>query len=241
MDSKNNENTNNEHDKNGQIGDHGTALLPTDDGYQIQLITIIGEIEGHDNANSNSKTTKYEHLLPILALAEQRKEIGGVLLLLNTLGGDVEAGLAIAEMIAGMSKPVVSLVLGGSHSIGVPLAVSADYSFIAETATMVIHPVRMNGMIIGVAQSFEYMEQIQERILGFVVKHSDIDYEKLKGLMLNTQMLTKDIGTILVGKETVESGIINEIGGVSDATKKLIQLIAESREVKCCNDTNDVY
>ncbi len=241
MDSKCNENENKKHEESGLIGEHGTALLPTDEGYQIQLITIIGEIEGHDNANSNSKTTKYEHLLPILALAEQRNEIGGVLLLLNTLGGDVEAGLAIAEMISGMSKPVVSLVLGGSHSIGVPLAVSADYSFIAETATMVIHPVRMNGMIIGVAQSFEYMEQIQERILGFVVKHTNIDYEKLKGLMLNTQMLTKDIGTILVGKETVEAGIINEIGGVSDATKKLMQLIGESRKVKCGNDSNDVY
>lgn len=241
MDTKNKENVSNDSEHSGLIGEYGTALLPTEEGYQIQLITIIGEIEGHDNANSSSKTTKYEHLLPILALAEQRKEIGGVLLLLNTLGGDVEAGLAIAEMLSGMKKPVVSLVLGGSHSIGVPLAVCADYSFIAETATMVIHPVRMNGMIIGVAQSFEYMEQIQERILGFVVKHSNIDYDKLKGLMLNTQMLTKDIGTILVGKETVEAGIIDEIGGISDAMKKLIHLIDEARAVKCGNDSNDVY
>ncbi len=229
MNSEKREHNDSTNEESGFIGEFGTALLPTKLGTKIQLVSIIGEIEGHDTTSHSSKTTKYEHLLPILALAEQREDIGGVLLLLNTLGGDVEAGLAISEMISTMSKPVVSLVLGGSHSIGVPLAVCADYSFIVETATMVIHPVRMNGMVIGVPQSFEYMEQIGERILGFVVKHSRISYERLKGYMTNTQMLTKDIGTILVGKETVDAGIIDEMGGMAQAVAKLLSLIEESK------------
>ncbi len=222
----NNNNTpQNEAQNPGCIGDYGTAILASSGEKMIQLITIIGEIEGHDNSSQGSKTTKYEHLLPVLALAEQNPQIGGILLLLNTVGGDVEAGLAISEMLATMSKPVVSLVLGGSHSIGVPLATCADYSFMVETATMVIHPVRMNGMIIGVAQSFEYMEQMQERILGFVVSHSKVDYETLKSYMLNTQMLTKDIGTILVGSEAVKAGIIDELGGMKEAVCKLNELM----------------
>ncbi len=226
------ENEQNTSDELGSIGEYGTALLPTVMGKKIQLITIIGEIEGHDASAGSSKSTKYEHLLPILALANQRKDIGGVLLLLNTLGGDVEAGLAIAEMVASLSKPVVTLVLGGSHSIGVPLAVCGDYSFVVNTATMVIHPVRMSGMVIGVPQSFEYMEQITERILGFVVAHSKISYNRLKGLMTNTEMLTKDIGTILVGKEIVAEGIIDEIGGMKDAVAKLISMFEDTSNME---------
>ena len=191
----------------------------------IHLLTIIGEIEGHDALGNNTKATKYEHILPSLAAIEDRAEIDGVLVLLNTMGGDVEAGLAIAEMIASISKPTVSLVLGGSHSIGVPIAVSTDYSYIVSTGTMVIHPVRMNGMIIGVSQSFDYFKQIQDRITGFVCSHSNVELEDFEGLMMETRMLTKDVGTILVGKEAVEHGIIDEVGGIREAIAKLHELM----------------
>lgn len=191
----------------------------------IHLISIIGEIEGHDNLNNNSKTTKYEHILPSLAAIEDSKEIQGVLVLLNTMGGDVEAGLAIAEMIASLSKPTVSLVLGGSHSIGVPIAVSTDYSFIVPTGTMVIHPVRMNGMVIGVPQTFDYFKLIQDRITGFVCSHCRITKDKLEGLMTETGILTKDVGTILVGEEAVKHGIIDAVGGIDKAMKKLHDMI----------------
>ena len=191
----------------------------------IHLITIIGEIEGHDNLGSNSKTTKYEHILPQLAAIEDSKDIDGLLVLLNTMGGDVEAGLAIAEMIASLSKPTVSLVLGGSHSIGVPIAVSTDYSYIVPTGTMVIHPVRMNGMVIGVPQTFDYFKQIQDRITGFVCSHCDISRNRFEKLMMETEILTKDVGTILVGEEAVDEGIIDETGGIREAMAKLHQLI----------------
>lgn len=194
----------------------------------IHLLTIIGEIEGHDALGNNTKATKYEHILPALAAIEDSSEIDGVLVLLNTMGGDVEAGLAIAEMIASISKPKVSLVLGGSHSIGVPIAVSTDYSFIVSTGTMVIHPVRMNGMIIGVSQSFDYFKQIQDRITGFVCSHSNVELEDFESLMMETRMLTKDVGTILVGKEAVEHGIIDEVGGIKDAIAKLHELMSEN-------------
>lgn len=192
---------------------------------KIHLVTIIGEIEGHDILGNNSKTTKYEHILPQLAAIEDSDDIAGVLILLNTMGGDVEAGLAIAEMIASLSKPTVSLVLGGSHSIGVPIATSTDYSFIVPTGTMVIHPVRMNGMVIGVPQTFDYFKQIQNRIIGFVCKHCHIKKERLEELMMETEILTKDVGTILVGREAVEEGIIDEVGGIKEAMKYLHQLI----------------
>ncbi|MGN0377252.1 MAG: ClpP family protease [Suilimivivens sp.] len=198
----------------------------------IHLITIIGEVEGHDNLGNNSKTTKYEHILPQLAAIEDSKEIDGVLVLLNTMGGDVEAGLAIAEMIASLSKPTVSLVLGGSHSIGVPIAVSTDYSYIVPTGTMVIHPVRMNGMVIGVPQTFDYFKQIQDRITGFVCGHCKISEQRFEKLMMETGVLTKDVGTILVGKEAVEEGIINETGGIREAMSKLHELIANQRDCK---------
>lgn len=202
------------------------VLKDNKDKKNIHLLTIIGEIEGHDALSNNTKATKYEHILPALAAIEDSAEIDGVLVLLNTMGGDVEAGLAIAEMIASLSKPTVSLVLGGSHSIGVPIAVSTDHSFIVSTGTMVIHPVRMNGMIIGVAQSFDYFKQIQDRITGFVCSHSHISQEDLENLMMETRMLTKDVGTILVGKEAVDKGIIDEVGGIREAVAKLHELMS---------------
>lgn len=187
----------------------------------IQLITIIGEIEGHDNLGSNSKTTKYEHILPKLAAAEDDENIDGLLFLLHTMGGDVEAGLAIAELIASISKPTVSLVLGGSHSIGIPIAVSTDHSFIVPTGTMVVHPVRMSGTVIGAQQTFDYFKQMQARISWFVSHHSDISEERFEELMMETKMLTKDVGTILEGAEAVEEGIIDEVGGLKEAMAEL--------------------
>lgn len=191
----------------------------------IRILTIIGEVEGHENLGSNSKTTKYEHVIPLLAAAEEDNDVHGLLVLINTVGGDVESGLAIAEMIASLSKPVVSLVLGGSHSIGVPLAVSADYSFIVPTGTMMIHPVRMTGLIIGVSQTFDYFKRIQERIVSFVTDHSQISKERLTELMLETGELTKDVGSILVGEQAVREGLINEAGGIQDAFRKLHELM----------------
>lgn len=207
-------------EENGQI-----TLDENDKNHKIHLITIIGEIEGHDNLSSSSKTTKYEHVLPQLAAIEDSKEIDGVLILLNTMGGDVEAGLAIAEMIASLSKPTVSLVLGGSHSIGVPIAVSTDYSYIVPTGTMVIHPVRLTGMVIGVQQTFDYFRQIQNRITGFVCEHCKVSKSRIEELMMETGVLTKDVGTILVGQEAVEEGIICEVGGIKDAVAKLHEMV----------------
>ncbi len=198
--------------------------------HNIHLITIVGEIEGHENSSNQTKATKYEIILPQLAEIEDNPEIDGVLILLNTMGGDVEAGLAIAEMIASLSKPVVSLVLGGSHSIGVPIAVSSDYSFIVPSGTMVIHPVRMNGTIIGVSQTFHYFKEIQNRIIHFICNHCNIAKKRLEELMMETEVLTKDIGSVLEGKEAVQEGIIDEIGGISHAVKKLHELIDERKQ-----------
>lgn len=200
------------------------------DSDGILLFPVIGEIEGHENLPSSVKTTKYEHVLPQLVKAEQDEHIKGLLLLENTMGGDCSAGLAIAEMIASLSKPVVTLVIGDSHSIGVPLAVAADYSFIVPSGTMIIHPVRMNGMMIGSPQTYDYIKIIQDRILRFVSEHSAITKERLETLMMETGMLTKDVGTILVGEETVREGIIHEIGGISQALQKLKDLIVEKNE-----------
>ena len=195
----------------------------------IQLLTIIGEIEGHEAVSGNTKATKYEHLLPRLAEIEEDDSTEGVLILLNTLGGDVEAGLAIAEMIASLSKPTVSLVLGGSHSIGGPLAVSADYSFIVPTGTMIVHPVRSTGMFIGVIQSYRNMEKTQDRIARFIAQHSKISQERLLELMLDSTQLVKDVGTLLEGEEAVKEGIIDEVGGISQAFAKLHELIDERK------------
>ena len=208
-------------DQGEEIKDFGQLTL----NHKIHLITVIGEIEGHECLPANTKTTKYEHILPQLAAIEDSKEIEGILVLLNTVGGDVEAGLAIAEMIASLSKPTVSLVLGGSHSIGVPIAVSTDYSFIVETGTMVIHPVRMSGTVIGAPQTYDYFRQMQDRILGFISSHCSAERSRLEELMLDTGMLTKDLGTILVGRQAVEEGIINQVGGICDAMKKIHSLI----------------
>ena len=191
----------------------------------IQLLTIIGEVEGHECLAANSKTTKYEHVIPVLAAVEENPQIQGLLVLINTVGGDVESGLAIAEMIASISKPSVSLVLGGSHSIGVPLAVSTDYSFIVPTGTMMIHPVRMNGLIIGVAQTFDYFQKIQDRIAGFITDHSRISKARLMQLMLETGELTKDVGSVLVGEQAVSEGLIDELGGIHDAYDKLYKML----------------
>lgn len=193
----------------------------------IQLLTIIGEVEGHECLAANSKTTKYEHVIPMLAAVEENDKIHGLMVMINTVGGDVESGLAIAEMIASLSKPSVSLVLGGSHSIGVPLAVSTDYSFIVPTGTMMIHPVRMTGLIIGVAQTFDYFQKIQDRISGFIVEHSRIHKERLMKLMLETGELTKDVGSVLVGTQAVQEGIIDEVGGISEAYRKLREMMEE--------------
>ena len=191
----------------------------------IQLLTIIGEVEGHECLAANSKTTKYEHVIPMLAAVEENPQIRGLLVLINTVGGDVESGLAIAEMIASISKPSVSLVLGGSHSIGVPLAVSTDYSFIVPTGTMMIHPVRMNGLIIGVAQTFEYFQKIQDRIAGFITDHSRISKARLMQLMLETGELTKDVGSVLVGEQAVSEGLIDELGGNHEDYDKLYKML----------------
>lgn len=209
-------------DKIRQYGQ--TTLVNEERKTKIHLLSIIGEIEGHECLPQHNKTTKYEHVLPQLAAIEDSSDIDGLLIIINTVGGDVEAGLAISEMIASLSKPTVSLVLGGSHSIGVPLAVSADFSFIVPSATMIIHPVRMNGTVIGVEQTYDYFEKIQDRILNFVVHHSKIDKEDLKKLMLNTNQLAKDVGSILIGGEAVGHGIIDEVGGIKEALNKLYEM-----------------
>lgn len=215
-----------ENEKNEQIKDMGQVIL---DGnvkkHRVELLTIIGEVEGHESAPSHSKTTKYEHVLPKLAMIEDDAQVDGLLILLNTVGGDVEAGLAIAEMIASLSVPTVSLVLGGGHSIGVPMAVSADYSFVVPSATMVIHPVRSSGMFIGVAQTYRNMERIQDRITTFISSHSNITQERLEELMLDTTQLVKDVGTMLEGREAVEEGLIDEVGGMKEALAKLYEMI----------------
>ncbi|WP_028550483.1 ClpP family protease [Paenibacillus sp. UNC451MF] len=198
----------------------------------IFCMTIIGQVEGHLVLPPQNKTTKYEHLIPQLVAAEQNSKIEGVLIILNTVGGDVEAGLAIAEMIATLSKPTVTLVLGGGHSIGVPIAVSSNYSIIAETATMTIHPIRLNGLVIGVPQTFEYLDKMQERVNRFITRHSRVTEEKLKELMFKTGELTRDIGTTVIGPDAVKYGLINAIGGVGDAIRELNRRIEEKRNTQ---------
>ena len=215
-----------EEKEDNRLEEYGQVILEDNQKQRkIHLITIIGEVEGHENSSGSSKTTKYDHILPKLAEIEDDDSVDGLLVLLNTSGGDVDAGLAIAEMIASLSLPTVSLVLGGSHSIGVPLAVSTNYSFIVPSGTMMIHPVRMTGMVIGTAQTYEYFEMIQDRILTFVTSHADIAYDQLRDLMHNTKMLTRDLGTVLVGEQAVEAGLINQVGGIKEALGKLYEMI----------------
>lgn len=201
-------------------GDNGDVVTKNAKG-SIHCISIIGQVEGHYILGDNQKTTKYEHIIPLLMAIEESDEIDGVLILLNTMGGDVEAGLAIAEMIASMTKPTVSLVLGGGHSIGIPLAVAAKRSFIVPSATMTVHPVRINGLVIGVPQTYHHFQQMQERITDFICAHSRTSPEKLRELMMNSDDMANDIGTILTGKQAVECGIIDAVGGLSDAIKAL--------------------
>lgn len=206
-----------------QLGQTNVPQLSNDS--PVHCLTIIGQIEGHLQLPPQNKTTKYEHIIPQLVAIEQNPSIKGLMVVLNTVGGDVEAGLAISEMIASLSKPTVSIVLGGGHSIGVPIAVSCDHSFIAATATMTIHPIRLTGLVIGVPQSFEYLDKMQERVVNFVTKHSSVPEEKFKELMLAKGNLTRDIGTNVVGKDAVEYGLIKEVGGIGEAMKKLNELI----------------
>lgn len=208
------------------IVDLGSSTIRTARGA-IHTLTIVGQIEGHQELPSNAKTTKYEHVLPLLAAVEESEDIDGLLVLLNTVGGDIEAGLAIAELIAGMRKPTVSLVLGGGHSIGVPLAVSAKKSFIVPSAAMTIHPVRLNGLVIAVPQTFNYFERIQERIIEFVVANSHIAREVFTRLMLRTGELAADVGSVIYGQQAVELGLIDAIGGLSDALDCLHAMIAD--------------
>lgn len=212
--------------ENEEIRENGQLSLQENRyRHKIHLLSIIGEVEGHESLPSTTKTTKYEHVLPRLAEIEDSKDVDGVLILLNTVGGDVESGLAIAEMIASLSKPTVSLVLGGSHSIGVPLAVSTDYSFIVPSGTMVIHPVRMSGTVIGAPATYDYFKQMQDRILNFIADHSRARMKRLEEMMMNTGMLTKDLGTILVGSDAVDEGLINETGGIREALIHLHEMI----------------
>ena len=208
-----------------ELKETGSANLEgSRDNHRIKLLTIVGEIEGHEAVSGNTKATKYEHLLPMLAEVEDSSKIDGLLILLNTLGGDVEAGLSIAEMIASLSKPTVSLVLGGSHS--------ADYSFIVPSGTMVIHPVRSNGMFIGVQQSLDNMIRTQDRITRFLSEHSSMKQERIEELMLNPTELVKDVGTLLEGKDAVREGLIDAVGGLSDALNKLHEMISDRNQKK---------
>ena len=205
------------------------GIVPATKGrHAIHCLTVIGTIEGHSIAPDAQKTTKYEHVIPQLVDIEEDPEVEGLLVILNTVGGDVEAGLALAELIAGVSKPSATLVLGGGHSIGIPLAVATDCSFIVPSATMLAHPVRMSGTVIGAKQTYDYFKQMQDRIAGFVASHCHVSEERMTEMMMNTQMLTKDLGTILVGKQAVSEGIIDAVGGISDAFAKLYQLIGEN-------------
>ncbi|QGH34590.1 translocation-enhancing protein TepA [Gracilibacillus salitolerans] len=208
----------------------GQSTIPNAPDSNIHVLSIIGQVEGHVQLPPQNKTTKYEHLIPQIVAIEQNPKIEGLVVVLNTVGGDVEAGLALSEMIASLSKPTVSVVLGGGHSIGVPIAVSTDYSFIAPSATMTIHPIRLTGLVIGVPQTFEYIDKMQERVLQFVTAHSNIKEEKLKELMFEKGNLTRDIGTNVVGEDAVKYGLINEVGGISGAMAKLNELIEAKKD-----------
>ncbi len=216
-------------DPRANIQQLGQINVPTVDN-SIHVMTIIGQVEGHTVLPPQNKTTKYEHIIPQLVAVEQNPAIKGLLIILNTVGGDVEAGLAMAEMIKTISKPTVSLVLGGGHSIGVPIAVSTDYSFIAETATMTIHPVRLTGLVISVPQTYEYLDKMQERIVRFVAANSNISTDKFKELMFRTGELARDIGTVLVGKDAITNGLIDEVGGLGSSVRKLKQMIEGNNE-----------
>ena len=224
-----NNNNDGDSDKVEDIKEMGVPNMPPNSAKEIQCITIIGEIEGHFVGNPQKKATKYEHIIPLLYSVEESSEIKGILIILNTVGGDVEAGLAMAELINSISKKVVTLVLGGSHSIGVPLSTAGDYSYIAPTATMIVHPIRTNGLVIGVNETFEYFKKMQERIVEFITRTSNIEREELTKLMNAKDELVSDVGSVLIGKEAVECGLINEVGGLKEALAKLKELIEEDK------------
>lgn len=221
---KENNNTSEAQDKIENVKELGNTNLVTPN-KRIQVLSIIGQIEGHSVLPPQTKATKYEHIIPQLIDIEQNEEVKGLLIVLNTVGGDVEAGLAISEMIRSMSKATVSIVIGGGHSIGVPLATSSDFSFITPSATMIVHPVRMNGFVIGVSQTFEYFRKMQERINEFIVRTSNIKQETLEKFMLQTEDLLNDVGTMLIGKQAVDCGLIDQVGGIHEALDKLDELI----------------
>ena len=221
----------NRQQESNELEKDGAALTKSSHG-SIHTLSIIGQIEGHYLLPDGQKATKYEHIIPLLVSIEENKETEGLLVILNTVGGDIEAGLAIAEMIATMKKPTVSLVLGGGHSIGVPLATSAKKSFIASTATMTLHPVRVNGLVVGVPQTFRYFEEMQNRIVKFICEHSKASPETLRELMMCPDELVTDIGSIVDGREAVKYGIIDEVGGLSDALDALREMIREEKEKK---------
>lgn len=207
-----------------EVKEFGTNLENVKEGSKesgIQVLTIIGQIEGHYTLDQNQKTTKYEHIIPLLVAMEQSDDVKGILIILNTMGGDVEAGLGIAELIASMKKPTVSLVIGGSHSIGVPIAVAAKRSFIVPSATMTIHPVRVNGLVVGAPQTYNYFADMQKRIVGFICRHSRASEQAINEMMMRPDMLATDVGTVLEGREAVNCGLIDRIGGLTDALREL--------------------
>lgn len=212
------------------IKELGQTELPTSEEQPYHCLTIIGQIEGHLVLPPRNKTTKYEHVIPQLVAIEQNPKIKGLLVVLNTVGGDIEAGLAIAEMLKTMTTPTVSLVLGGGHSIGAPIAVAADYSVISESASITVHPIRLSGLVIGVPQTYEYLDKMQDRVIHFIVKHSKVTTEALRELMFRTGELVRDVGTVLVGEEAVGVGLINEVGGVGSALLRLTQLVSERNQ-----------
>ena len=226
--SNNNQPNETDNEKIQDIKQMGVPNMPSNSPKEIQCITIIGEIEGHFMGNPQKKATKYEHIIPMLYSIEEDPEIKGILVILNTVGGDVEAGLAMAELLHSISKKVVTLVLGGSHSIGVPLATAGDYSFIAPSATMIVHPIRTNGLVIGVNETFEYFKKMQERINEFITRTSNISEEELTRLMHAKDELVSDVGSVLIGKEAVDCGLINEVGGLKESLTKLKELIKEN-------------
>ncbi len=215
-------------DEGGMIKDGGTLL--ENEGGAFYCLSIIGQIEGHYVLDNSQKTTKYDHVIPTLVALEESDRIDGIIILINTLGGDVEAGLAIAEVIASLRKPTASIVLGGGHSIGVPLAVSARRSFIVPSATMTIHPVRTNGVVLGVPQSFDYLEKMQDRIIKFIVRHSSVKEEDFRRLISRTDILVNDIGSILDGYEATECGLIDEVGGIKEALAYLKHAVSEEKK-----------
>ena len=212
--------------ENKEIKEFGTSTDAAENNG-IQVLTIIGQIEGHYVSDQNQKTTKYEHIIPLLVAMEQSEDVKGILIVLNTMGGDVEAGLGIAEMISSMTKPTVSLVIGGSHSIGVPLAVSAKHSFIVPSATMTIHPVRVNGLVVGAPQTYNYFADMQKRIVDFICRHSKATEQSVNDMMMRPDMLATDVGTVLEGREAVACGLIDEIGGLSDALARLREMMED--------------